>query len=58
MQNQSRKAVEAYEKAIEIDPDYAAAYCGLGELCSDNEDASKLYAESDRVGSRLRLCIL
>jgi len=41
-----QRAVECYRKAIELDPDYAAAYAGLSE-------AEYLLAEFTRYGARL-----
>ena len=34
-QNNLDAAIEAYSKAIELNPDYADAYCGLGVAYDD-----------------------
>ncbi len=44
------RAIEQYQKAIELDPNYAMVHIFLGEVYGSKGDFSKAFAEFDKAG--------
>ena len=49
--DQDKRALQNYDKAIQLDPDYAKAYYGRGVAYYDLGQDAKAYADKDKACS-------